>query len=259
MSSITAAASGYASGGIGDAMFRAGKTQTLVHAGVEANRAALYDPCRPILYQRGRSQDALSSSRYNQRSRRSQILATIRRLLTEHGFDGLTMRRIAEASGHAVQTIYSLVGSRDEAILEAINEYVRYVGRTTESRWDDPYAVIGITDGWVQSMATTPEFCRQVSLIFFTQSRGVFYKFRDQQLGRMFNLLTKQQKCGVLKADVNVRDLSEQLVVLSTGLCLEWSDRPFPLEHLHRRLYSGYRSLLGAAIDPDFVASMDRA
>jgi hypothetical protein len=75
----------------------------------------------------------------------------------------------------------------------------------------------------------------------------------------MFNLLTKQQKCGVLKADVNVRDLSEQLVVLSTGLCLEWSDRPFPLEHLHRRLYSGYRSLLGAAIDPDFVASMDRA
>lgn len=222
------------------------------HADSAERRAALYDPSRPILYQRGRFPEASSGSRFNQRTRRSQILATIRRLLTGHGYVGVTMRRIAEESGHAVQTIYSLVGSRDEAILEAINEYVRYVGRTTEPRWDDPYAVIGITDGWVESMATTPQFCRQVSQIYFTEARRVFYTFRDQQLGRMFNVLSKQQKCGVFRRDVNIRDLAEQLVILSTGLCVEWSDRPFPLQDLHRRLDSGYRSLLSAAIDPAF-------
>jgi AcrR family transcriptional regulator len=259
MSSITAATLKPVGIAHGDKVLVRSSADALTQSSMRPRQAALYDPSRPILHQHGRSPQALSGSRYNQRSRRSHILATIRRLLTEHGFVGVTVRRIAQVSGYAVQTIYSLVGPRDEAIIEAINEYVRYVGRTTEPRWDDPYAVMGLTDGWVQSMATTPEFCRQVSLIFFTESRSVFYTFRDQQLGRMFNLLTRQQKCGVFKAEINIRDLAEQLVVLSTGLCLEWSDRPFPLEQLHRRLDSGYRSLLAAAINPDFVAPAGKA
>ncbi len=41
------------------------------------------------------------------------ILAAIRRLLIDEGYDGITVRRIAEASGHAVQTICNLVGPRD--------------------------------------------------------------------------------------------------------------------------------------------------
>jgi AcrR family transcriptional regulator len=253
MSSITATTIRRAGALGGEVRLRGSSAEPVIRTDIRLKQAALYDPSQPILHNRGRSNEDSSGSRYNQRVRRSQILATIRRLLTERGFNGVTVRRIAEASGHAVQTIYSLVGPRDEAIIEAINEYVRFVGRTTEPRWDDPYAVIGITDGWVQSMATTPEFCRQVSLIFFTESRSVFYTFRDQQLGRMFDLLTKQQKCGVLKAEVNVRDLAEQLVVLSTGLCLEWSDRPFPLEDLHRRLDSGYRSLMASAVNPAFT------
>ena len=166
---------------------------------------------------------------------------------------------LAEASGHAVQTIYSLVGPRDQAISEAISEYISYVGRTTEPRFDDPYAVMGITNGWVQSMEATPEFCRQVSLMFFTEARAVFYTFRDQQLSRMCSLLTKQQKCGVIRAEINVRDLGEQLVLLSTALCLEWSDRPFPLALLHRRLFSGYRSLLAGAVRPSLVCPGDGA
>lgn len=230
-----------------------------LRSAASGTRADLYDPSRPIMHHRGRFPEAASGSRYNQRSRRSQILAAIRQLLTEHGIVGVTVRKIAEASGHAVQTIYSLVGPRDEAIIQAINEYVRYVGRTTEPQLNDPYAVMGIADGWVQSIKATPEFCRQVSLIFFTEGRGVFYTLRDQQLTRMCGLLTKQQRCGVLKAEVNVRDLAEQLVLLSTGLCLEWSDRPFPVEQLHRRLFSGYRGLLASTTHPGCMHSIDGA
>lgn len=221
-----------------------------VRSDTRHGQAVLYDPFRPILHHYGRSPETSSGSRYNQRSRRSQILATIRRLLTEYGFAGVTVRRVAEESGHAVQTVYNLVGPRDRAIIEAISEYTRYVGRTTEPRPDNPYAVIGVTNGWVQSIETTPEFCRQVSLIFFSEARGIFYTFRDQQLVRMCSLLTRQQKCGVLRAEINIRDLAEQLVLLASAQCLEWSDRPFPLEQLHRRLCSGYRSLLAGAVSP---------
>lgn len=222
-------------------------TESLPSGCAGSARPALYDPRVPIVHFPG---GEAAATRRNQRLRRAQILATIRRLLIEDGFEGVTVRRIAEASGHAVQTIYNLVGPRDQAIVEAISEYTRYVGRTASPRTDDQRAVIGIIDRWLQSVEATPEFCRQVTHIFFTKSRGVFYDFRDRELKGMIRLLRQQQKCGAIRADVNVQDLAEQLVLLASSLCIEWSDRPFPIDQLRRRLYSGYANLLGTAVTP---------
>jgi|GEM_PF-6155434 len=220
-----------------------------IEATVPAFALALYDPAVPILHWREASMSA-STSRRNQRLRRAHILAAIRRMLTQQGFAGVTMRGIAEASGHAVQTIYNLVGPREQAIVEAIGEYTRYVGRTAAPDPHDPDAVIAIINRWLQSIEAEPEFCRQVSLIFFTDARHIFYSFRDRQLKGMHGLLLRQQHAGVLRPDVNVRDLAEQLVLLASALCVEWADRPFPLEQLQRRLYSGYANLLSAATGP---------
>lgn len=210
----------------------------------------IYQPGLPIKPWTGRLTGQAATSRQNQRHRRSMILATIRRLLTEEGYDGVTVRRVAEQSGHAVQTIYNLVGPRDQAIVEAIGEYTRYVGRSAMPDPEDPDAVVEIIDRWVQSIQSAPEFCRQVSLIFFTPSRHIFYSFRDRELKGMQGLLQRQQKCSILRADANIRDLAEQLVLFASALCVEWSDRPFPLDQLHRRLCSGYANLLAGAIGP---------
>jgi AcrR family transcriptional regulator len=212
------------------------------------DQPALYDPALPIHHFPGQTKTA--PSRRNQRLRRAQILATIRHLLTEEGFDGVTVRRVAQSSGHAVQTIYNLVGPRDRAIVEAISEYTRYVGRTASPHPEDPQAVTAIIDCWLRSIEAAPDFCRQVSLIFFTPSREVFYAFRDRELKGMHGLLSRQQKCGAIRAEANIRDLAEQLVLFASGLCVEWADRPFPVEQLRRRLYSGYANLLAGALTP---------
>lgn len=208
----------------------------------------IYDPASPIMFTRRGSFAAAAMPRRNQRLRRAHILATIRQLLTEGGFESVTMRRIADVSGHAVQTIYNLVGPRDHAIVEAIGEYTRFVGRTARPDPQNPEALTAIIDRWLQSIAANPEFCRQVSLISFTPSRHVFYAFRDRQRKGMENLLVHQQQCGVLRADANVRDLAELLVLLSSALCVEWSDGNCSFELLHRRLYSGFAELLGGAL-----------
>jgi AcrR family transcriptional regulator len=215
---------------------------------IEAPEPVHYDPALPIHHFPGQAKAALS--RRNQRLRRAQILATIRRLLAEEGFDGVTVRRIAQASGHAVQTIYNLVGPRDRAIVEAISEYTRYVGRTASPQPEDPQAVMAIIDCWLQSVEAAPAFCRQVSLIHFGPARAVFYSFRDRELKGMHGLLSRQQKCGAIRAETNIRDLAEHLVLLASALCVEWSDRPFPIEQLRRRLYSGYANLLAGAVAP---------
>jgi hypothetical protein len=213
-------------------------------------RPAIYDPSQPIAPFFGAGRSRPVPSRHNQRLRRAQILATIRRLLVEQGLGGVTVRGIAQTSGHAVQTIYNLVGPRDQAIVEAISEYTRYVGQTAVPDPGNPDAVTEIIGRWLQSIEAAPEFCRQVCLIFFTPSRAIFYHFRDKQLKAMQALLAKQQKSGILRADVNLADLAEQLVTFASASCVDWSDRPVPLEQLHRRIYAGFANLLEAARNP---------
>ena len=214
-----------------------------------------YDPSLPIHHFPRAGPTSAVPSRRNQRLRRAQILATIRRLLIEEGLDGVTVRGIAQASGHAVQTIYNLVGPRDQAIVEAISEYTRYVGHTALPDPGDPNAVVEIIDRWLQSIEEAPEFCRQVCLIFFSPARGIFYHFRDKQLKAMQALLAKQQKCGILRADANLGDLAEQLVTFASASCIEWSDRPFPLDQLHRRICSGFGNLLDGVRSPSGTAA----
>jgi AcrR family transcriptional regulator len=208
----------------------------------------LYDPTMPIMFSRRGPVASTMISRPNQRLRRAHILATIRQLLSEGGAENVTMRKIADISGHAVQTIYNLVGPRDHAIVEAIGEYTRFVGRTAKPDPEDPNAVAEIIERWYQSIVANPEFCRQVSLLALTDARAIFYAFRDRQLKGMHNLLSHQQKLGVIRSEIDTRELAEMLVLLASAFCVEWADRPCPLEKLQRRLYSGSCDLLAGAL-----------
>jgi AcrR family transcriptional regulator len=227
-------------------------------AGGDAAETAIYDPAAPVVSLRGGRSLEAPISRRSQRLRRARILATIRQLLIDGGFENVTMRRIAEASGHAIQTIYNLVGPRDQAIIEAIGEYTRFVGRTAAPRPDDPYAVLQIIDRWVLSIKAQPEFCRQVSLISFTGSRHIFYAFRERQLKGMQGLLLHQQKCGVLRGDVDAREHAELLVLLASAVCTDWADRGCSLEQLQRRLYKGFADLIAGALVTDQRDRQDR-
>jgi AcrR family transcriptional regulator len=195
----------------------------------------------------------------SQRNRRSTILAAIRRLLIEEGYEGVTVRRIAECSGHAVQTIYNLVGPRDFAITEAVGEYSQYVLLTAATDPSDPYASAAMIDQELKSIELSPEFCRAVCKIYFTESRNIFYDIRARQLKVLHQFLAEQQKAGVIQPGIDTRGLAEHLMLLISSLCIEWSDRSFPFEQLQRRLYAGYSSLMAEAIVPSMRRSQTGA
>jgi hypothetical protein len=223
-----------------------------LQAQLSALEAAQCDPFIPIPVGAGRPAGTVGGTRQIQRLRRSEILATIRRLLAESGCDNVTVRKIAGVSGYAVQTIYNLVGPRNDAISEAISEYSIFVGRTAIAKPEDPTALPSIVNGWLHAVSIKPELARQANLIYFTDARDIYYKFRDRQLIGMRKLLMKQKNCGIIKQDVDISRLAEHLVFCSSSLWLEWSDRPFPLELLHERLCSGYAALLSDKLDPQY-------
>ncbi|RYD86249.1 MAG: TetR/AcrR family transcriptional regulator, partial [Sphingomonadales bacterium] len=220
--------------------------------GLSPEMLELFDPFLPIAPGAGKPGTLVGGARRSQRVRRSEILATIRRLLTEVGCHELTVRGIADGSGYAIQTVYNLVGPRNQAIAEAINEYSIFVGRMATPALENPLALPAITNMWVDVQAIRPEFTRQCNLIFFSPARVIYYRFRDRQLRGMNKLLRQQQKSGILKDNVDAGALAEHLVFFSTSMWLEWADRPFPLETLREKLNHGFLSLLGDKLTPEY-------
>jgi len=220
-------------------------------SGLTSEMRELYDPWRPIAPGAGKPEALVGGARRSQRVRRSEILATIRRLLTEVGCQDLTVRGIADGSGYAIQTVYNLVGPRNQAIAEAINEYSIFVGRMASPALDNPLALPSITRMWVDVQAIRPEFTRQCKLIFFSPARVIYYRLRDRQFRGMVKLLRQQQKSGILKDGFDASALAEILVLFSTSMWLEWADRPFPLETLRNKLNHGYFSILADKLTSD--------
>jgi AcrR family transcriptional regulator len=215
-----------------------------------ARPATSCDPFLPILHDRNRGKLLRSDLRYDQSIRRSHILSTIRRLLAERGLRGVTVRRVAEASGHAIQTIYNLVGPLDQAIIDAISEFTRSVSQAEDIRPEDPNAVLKMADYWLDTVEAYPELCREVSLILHSKYRNLYYDLRDRQ-SNIHGLLKLQQRCGVIRRDAPIRQIADQMVLFMGALCMEWSDRGLSIEDIRQRVHVGLAGMLADALEPD--------
>lgn len=203
----------------------------------------LFDPYQPLPLGAGKAQSIQGGARHNQRARRARILAATRRLLGERGCEEVTVREIARTAGYALQTVYNLVGPRDQVITDAISEYSLFVGRMTAKNDGGP-SLLEVVETWITAANACPEFARQCNLIIFTPSRNIYYHFRDIQIRGIAKLLRHQRACGRIMLRSSPRELAEQLVFFATALWIDWADRPFPLPVLHEKLESGLRKLL---------------
>lgn len=218
-----------------------------------ADADRLFDPKQPVMPTLDQLPPGTRSIvRQSQRQRRSVILAAIRQLLIEEGYKGVTVRRIAELSGHVVQTVYNLVGPRDHAIVEAIADYTLHIGRQMQPDPADPAAMVRMIEWQCRSVAQAPEFTRQVCLIYFTDGRHIFQRYRERQIRNVHSLLAKQKRAGVLRRDVNCRTLAQDLMLYSGSVFIEWADGAFAIEDLAPRIRGGYAQILAGTISPRF-------
>ena len=224
-------------------------------AGLGVDR--LLDPRRPIIPAAGVLPGRIKAKAYdNQRHRRALILAAVRRLLIEEGYKGVQVRRIADLSGVVVQTIYNLVGPRDLAIVEAIADYTSHVARLLPFDPQDPTAMMKVIEHQGRSVMTTPEFSRQVSLMYFSEARHIFQEYRQRQIRNIYLLLAKQKHNRVLRRDADCRVLAEEMMFYSSALFVEWADLSFPMETLISRVISGQSHILASAVAPDYAIFM---
>src|SRR3546814_14053404 len=76
----------------------------------------------------------------------------------------------------------------------------------------------------------------------------------ERQVEVLHNFLVQQQRLGILRADANIRNLAERVILSLGALFVEWADRPFAFELLEEGLYGTYENLMSDVVTP----SIDR-
>ena len=57
-------------------------------------------------------------------SRRARIIREAHKMIGEDGYDGLSLRKLATASGVTVPTIYNLIGSKEQILIELFRAWI---------------------------------------------------------------------------------------------------------------------------------------
>jgi AcrR family transcriptional regulator len=98
---------------------------------VEALQGDIPDPFRPI--ERPPPAGGSNVRTERQRRQRAQILCCARELVAEEGIDNVHLLAIAARADVSVQTLYNLVGNRQEILESAVADWIAALQRTGES------------------------------------------------------------------------------------------------------------------------------
>ncbi|HKT73849.1 MAG TPA: TetR/AcrR family transcriptional regulator [Steroidobacteraceae bacterium] len=121
-----------------------------------------------------------SKTRLRQRLLASQIRAATRCLIGQGGVNEVTLRRIARQCDLSPQTIYNLVGTRDEVVAAAISEYHAATFSAAHNLTKHPHFLMALADvTWAQSVVSA-DFIRKLNACYFESSSPVRAAIRTQ-------------------------------------------------------------------------------
>ena len=182
--------------------------------------------------------------------RRGRIRAAARRLLSEFGYEGLTVRKLAAACGLSVPTLYNLVGSKATIIAEdAIDSFteasVRFESLEAGDTIDQIFALMGVMRDAVLDRA---DYYRALlpHVDAVPELREVRKMVAGLQIGRLLGLMAAAPP-GLFRPDVDLQQLAIELFESAMGTYIGWAVDRVPTAQLEARLNHGASLLLGGA------------
>ena len=164
--------------------------------------------------------------------RRERILDSARDLISDQGFDKLTMRALAQASGVTVPTIYNLIGNKDAVLGAAIHDgTMRFFGDVPSSS-NNP---VSILEKNVSELLRHPAYYRPLLRILLNGvASEAMSEIDGLYLRHLCATLESMAERGELESWVDCAILAERLLANLYGAASEWatgvlSDEAFPL------------------------------
>ena len=168
-----------------------------------------------------------SYSSPRQQERQARILESARRLIAEKGYDGLTMRDLASASGVSEKTLYNLYRGKDQLIMRAVADLLDNIQqRVVESGCQPGLAtILAYSAAMSEQIVETPAYADAMA-------SGLFRANPDSPLVDVLmrsngSLLERELRHalarGELHEDVDIGELASILVSHMWGTVLSWN------------------------------------
>ncbi len=166
--------------------------------------------------------------------RRERILQAARDVIAERGFDGLTMRELAQAAGVTVPTIYNLIGSKDKVLFAAVEEQTERFMRGIERGAGDVIAVINANE---RELERAPDYYRSLlRLMMASEAAGPARANVGRALrGQIRGALGELAEEGSLESWVSLDALQDEIQSSLWALSLEWANGRLASEDRARR------------------------
>jgi AcrR family transcriptional regulator len=184
--------------------------------------------------------------------RKRRILEAARLLIADRGYDGVTMRELADKSLVSVPTLYNLFGGKSDLLLAAVESYfAELVGNAGLAEAEEGLArIILLAETLGRETPRHATYARSMMGFFGNVSdAGGIHEFVSNQLTKaLVGALEQMQRKRQLAAWVDPRPLGERLASQLSITTFEWARNQLNDEALlGAMLYGTGVTLLGVA------------
>jgi len=185
--------------------------------------------------------------------RKERILEVARRLIADLGYEGITMRELADESLVSVPTLYNLFGGKNELLFAAVESHIDgllYLAGESASESEGLATILSLAEQMGRGTLGNAQYMR--SLLSFVTASPDSGGLQDFASGKLIDVLVEaleqMQRKRQLASWADVRVVGERLAGQLTITTVDWahhriSDQALP----SALLYSTGLILLGLA------------
>jgi AcrR family transcriptional regulator len=197
-----------------------------------------------------------------QLARRASILEATRELLSKHGYEGTTIRDVAEQAGVAKGTLYNIYGGKDELIFSAVMDVRDDIGQRTLDLDPSPGldAILKLNQAIIEEIVRTPTYTEAISRALFgaPTAKMLVRSLIATPIEVTRKDLDTAKDLGELKSDLDSQLLARQLEMQRWGLILAVSVGQISIDELKSEVAQAMAKILYSVALPDGQKILER-
>ena len=163
----------------------------------------------------------------NKAERKRRIVAAARRLIAEHGYDGLNMRALADAARVSVPTLYNLFGSKHAILAAEMQDAFGSVAAALDvkKRGDAVERAATLLQAGIKNLVAVPGYYRELVHVMLTSREPdeLRRSIEDQYVALMAGNLRAGQADGELEGWFDADVLARQMFFTFMMVVLGWA------------------------------------
>jgi AcrR family transcriptional regulator len=192
--------------------------------------------------------------------RRARIGKAARQLVVERGYEGLTMRELAQKARVAVPTLYNLFGSKDAILVAELEASARVVASSLPLGGNSFFQRgLAAFEAGMRMVEDQPDFYRECMHMFLTSSETseMRHRIEDGYIAIMASNLIAAKAAGQLADWAEPEIVAHHMFALYISILIGWGLGEIDLPTFRIAALSGVCHLLAGVARGPFAADVE--